>query len=71
MQLNKIYNQDCLVGLENIKGADLIITSPPYADARKKHYTSIAPGDYPAWFAKFHEPFWAALKDNGSLVINI
>ncbi len=54
-----------------ISAADLIVTSPPYADARKKHYDSIAPTDFPDWLQTFHEPFWHCLKDDGSLVINI
>ena len=51
--------------------ADLIITSPPYADARKKHYDSIDPDEFAEWFATFHRPLWDALKPSGSLVINI
>lgn len=51
--------------------ADLIVTSPPYANARKKHYDSVKPDDYADWFSTFHEAFWQALKPNGSLVINI
>lgn len=51
--------------------ADLIVTSPPYADARKKHYDSISPEKFPDWFIQFHEPFWNSLVNNGSLVINI
>ncbi|MFN7207475.1 MAG: DNA-methyltransferase [Burkholderiales bacterium] len=51
--------------------ADLIITSPPYADARKNHYDSIHPNEFADWFCQFHEPFWNALKPDGSLVINI
>ena len=53
------------------KQADLIVTSPPYADARHRHYDSIHPEQFADWFATFHEPFWNALKDDGSLVINI
>jgi len=51
--------------------ADLIVTSPPYADARKKHYDSIDPDEFPDWFASFHDVFWNVLKEDGSLVINI
>jgi len=51
--------------------ADLIVTSPPYADARKKHYDSIHPDRFPDWFLTFHDAFWSALKLDGSLVINI
>ncbi len=50
---------------------DLIVTSPPYADARKMHYDSIHPDHFMEWFITFHEPMLAALKPNGSLVINI
>lgn len=51
--------------------ADLIVTSPPYADARRKHYESIHPDQFADWFASFHESFWNSLKPTGSLVINI
>jgi site-specific DNA-methyltransferase (adenine-specific) len=51
--------------------ADLIVTSPPYADARQKHYDSIHPDKFAEWFLTFHEPFFNALKPTGSLVINI
>ncbi len=50
---------------------DLIVTSPPYADARTKHYDSIHPEDFVEWFQTFHEPFLNSLKPDGSLVINI
>jgi len=51
--------------------ADLIVTSPPYADARRKHYDSVHPDKFVDWFMTFHEPFFNALKPTGSLVINI
>ncbi len=54
--------------------ASLIVTSPPYADARRAHYDSIAPADYANWFAGpegFHEAFWNALDSEGSFVLNI
>jgi site-specific DNA-methyltransferase (adenine-specific)/site-specific DNA-methyltransferase (cytosine-N4-specific) len=50
---------------------DLIVTSPPYADARHKHYDSVHPDKFADWFLTFHEPFFNALKPSGSLVINI
>lgn len=50
---------------------DLIVTSPPYADARRKHYDGIHPDKFAEWFLTFHEPFYEALKPSGSLVINI
>ena len=67
-----IINEDARTALRRFRGrADLIVTSPPYADARKRHYDSIDPDDYAAWFASFHEPLAEALKPEGSLVINI
>lgn len=50
---------------------DLIVTSPPYADARHKHYDSVHPDDFADWFLTFHEPFFEALKPTGSLILNI
>lgn len=50
---------------------DLIVTSPPYADARHKHYDSVHPDKFVDWFLTFHEPFYNALKPTGSLVLNI
>jgi site-specific DNA-methyltransferase (adenine-specific) len=50
---------------------DLIMTSPPYADARKCHYESVRPENYPEWFATFDSVFRQVLKPTGSLVINI
>lgn len=58
--------------LNHFKGqVDLIVTSPPYADARHRHYDSVHPDKFADWFITFHEPFYAALKPEGSLVINI
>jgi site-specific DNA-methyltransferase (adenine-specific) len=50
---------------------DLIVTSPPYADARKKHYDSIHPDCFTDWFLSFHNSLYQTLKPSGSLVINI
>lgn len=67
-----IIAEDCRKELANLNGiVDLIVTSPPYADARKSHYDSIHPDNFSEWFRTFHEPFWNALKQTGSLVLNI
>lgn len=50
---------------------NLIITSPPYADARRKHYDSIPPKEFPHFFLSFHDELWRVLADDGSFVINI
>ena len=54
--------------------ASLIVTSPPYADARRVHYDSIPPDDYARWFAGpegFSEAFWKVLEPDGNFVLNI
>ena len=67
-----IINGDSREELKAFVGqADLIVTSPPYADARRKHYDSVHPDQFAEWFLTFHEPFFNALKPEGSLVINI
>ncbi len=50
---------------------NLIITSPPYADARHNHYDSITPNEYPDFFVSFHDQFWRVLADDGSFILNI
>ena len=50
---------------------DLIVTSPPYADARRRHYDSVHPDEFVDWFLTFHEPFFNALKPTGSFILNI
>jgi site-specific DNA-methyltransferase (adenine-specific) len=54
-----------------LEKADVIVTSPPYADARKTHYHSIHPDSYADWMLTFHKPLWNALSDNGSFVLNV
>lgn len=51
--------------------ANLIVTSPPYADARKSHYESIHPNSYANWFLTFHKAFWNSLDDEGSFILNV
>jgi site-specific DNA-methyltransferase (adenine-specific)/site-specific DNA-methyltransferase (cytosine-N4-specific) len=67
-----VINGDSRIELPQYNGqVDLIVTSPPYADARRRHYDSVHPDNFAEWFMTFHEPFYSALKPTGSLVINI
>lgn len=50
---------------------DLIFTSPPYADSRKKTYGGIHPDRYVEWFLPFTAEFFRVLKTTGSFVLNI
>lgn len=73
MELNKIYNEDCLEGMKLIadKSVDLIITSPPYAEQRKKFYRGVEENEYPEWTVKWMEEARRVLSDEGSVFINI
>jgi DNA modification methylase len=51
--------------------ADVIVTSPPYADARKRHYDSVHPDKFAEWLLSFSEPFMNSLKPKGSFILNI
>lgn len=66
-----IYGDCRKVLKEQNTQVDLIVTSPPYADARKKHYDSVHPNVFPEWFLTFHESLYNALKNEGSFVLNI
>ncbi|MBI5643335.1 MAG: site-specific DNA-methyltransferase [Deltaproteobacteria bacterium] len=67
-----VIHGDSRIELPSFSGlADLIVTSPPYADARKKHYDSVHPDKFAEWFLTFNEAFYNTLKPTGSLVINI
>lgn len=50
---------------------DLIVTSPPYADSRKKTYGGIHPDDYVKWFLPRTEQFLRVLKPTGTFILNI
>ena len=50
---------------------DLIMTSPPFGLVRKKDYGNEDADRYCDWFRPFAEGFKRALKDDGSLVIDI
>ena len=49
----------------------LVVTSPPYADSRKRAYGGVHPDDYVEWFAPIGEELLRVLKDDGSFVLNI
>ncbi|MGH3263597.1 MAG: DNA-methyltransferase, partial [Trebonia sp.] len=50
---------------------DLIVTSPPYADARKSSYGGVAAGDYVEWFRPISGELLRVLKPSGSFILNI
>lgn len=50
---------------------DLIITSPPYADSRKKTYGGVHPDAYVEWFMPKAAEFKRVLKPTGTFILNI
>lgn len=73
MYKTEVYLGDSRMVLNRFpdKYFNLIVTSPPYADARHKHYDSISPDDYVNFMMSFHEQFWRVLADEGSFVLNV
>ena len=51
--------------------ADLIVTSPPYAERRKKAYGGIPAEKYVEWFLPISAELRRVLKPTGSFVLNI
>ncbi len=50
---------------------DLIVTSPPYAEARKNVYGGVSPGKYVEWFLPKANQFLRVLKPDGTFILNI
>lgn len=50
---------------------NLVMTSPPYADARKKTYGGIHPDKYIDWFKPIAAEIYRVLADDGSFILNI
>jgi site-specific DNA-methyltransferase (adenine-specific) len=70
---NKILLGDCTEILKDLPddSVDLIFTSPPYADQRKKTYGGVSPDDYVKWFLPKAEQFLRVLKPTGTFILNI
>ena len=68
-----VFHGDCLTTLCAIpdNSVDLIVTSPPYADARRRTYGGIRADDYVEWFLPRAAEFHRVLAPTGSFVLNI
>lgn len=73
LQTNTILCGDCRAILPAFPDdcIDLIVTSPPYADSRKKTYGGIHPDHYVEWFLPISFQLKRVLKPTGSFVLNI
>ena len=69
----RIMQGDCRKRLQTIpdKSVDLIFTSPPYADSRKKTYGGVPPDEYVTWFLPVASELYRVLKPSGTFVLNI
>lgn len=84
MELNKIYNEDCLSGMKQLadNSVDLIITSPPYNLGKTHHtgnnrfksyteYNDDMPEElYQQWQLDVLKECYRILKDDGSMWYN-
>ncbi|MBL8156010.1 MAG: site-specific DNA-methyltransferase [Anaerolineae bacterium] len=70
---DQIIMGDCQSVLPTIpaQSVDLIVTSPPYADSRKKTYGGVHPDDYVAWFLPISAELLRILKPSGTFILNI
>ncbi|MCD4656723.1 MAG: site-specific DNA-methyltransferase [Planctomycetes bacterium] len=73
MTETEFFLGDCKDVLKNLKSnsIDLIVTSPPYADARKQTYGGIHPDKYVSWFMPITEELLRVLKPDGTFILNI
>jgi len=70
---NSIVFGDCEKVLRDFPDGciDLIFTSPPYVECRRKTYGGIHPDKYVEWFLPKSEQFLRVLKPTGTFVLNI
>lgn len=70
---NQILAGDCLDLLAGVPDgiADLVITSPPYADQRKQTYGGVPIDRYVEWFMPIAKQLHRVLEPRGSFVLNI
>jgi len=73
LPLDTIICGDCEEILQSFPDncIDLIVTSPPYADQRKKTYGGLHPDQYVHWFLPKSKEFLRVLNPEGSFILNI
>ncbi|MEA3451056.1 MAG: site-specific DNA-methyltransferase [Bacteroidota bacterium] len=69
----KIFKGDSLKILTELpdNSVDLIVTSPPYADNRRKTYGGISPKKYNDWILPITAELQRVLKPTGTFILNI
>lgn len=71
--ISTIYAGDVssMLGVVDDESVDLVVTSPPYAERRKKAYGGIPADRYVEWFLPISAELLRVLKPTGSFVLNI
>ena len=69
----RLLDGDCLTALREVPddSVGLIVTSPPYADARKGIYGGVHPDEYVGWFLPRAEEFRRVLSSDATLILVI
>lgn len=71
--ISTVYAGDVssMLGVVDDESVDLVVTSPPYAERRKKAYGGIPADRYVEWFLPISAELLRVLKPTGSFVLNI
>jgi len=71
--ITRLILGDCRKELKYLKenSIDLIFTSPPYCDSRRKTYGGIHPDKYVKWFLPISQELLRVLKPSGTFILNI
>ena len=72
-QIDTVVEGDCkdVLGEYDDDSFKLIVTSPPYADNRKKTYGGVAPDKYVEWFLPISKELFRVLDTKGTFILNI
>jgi len=70
---NTVYAMPCpaMLAVMDAESVDLVVTSPPYAERRKKAYGGVPAERYVEWFLPISAELLRVLKPSGSFVLNI
>lgn len=81
LEINSIYNMDCLEGLNEINEIDLVVTSPPYnvnlgnnkynKSSYDVYQDNMSHSEYLSWMKQVFSLIYLKLKSGGRVCINI
>lgn len=73
LNLDTVLHGDCETLLRTLPTAsvNLVFTSPPYADNRKKTYGGVPAHKYVEWFLPISKELFRVLRPDGSFILNI